>query len=47
MDRELFPTRDPSTGTGSMVALELLKKGNLKISKDSTVWQAGFIEISI
>ena len=26
MDRELFPTRDPSTGTGSLAALELWKK---------------------
>ena len=26
MDNEHLPTRDPSTGTGSLVALELLKK---------------------
>ena len=26
MDREHFPTRDPSTGTGSLAALELWKK---------------------
>ena len=47
MDSEHLRTRDPSTGTGSLAALELLKKTkHSKTSKDSTVYQAGFINIS-
>ena len=44
MDSEQLPTGDPSTGTESLVALELLKKR--KHSKNNTVQQAGCIKIT-
>ena len=37
-DSKHLPTRDPSTGTGSLAALELWKKRNIqKTSKDNTI----------
>ena len=39
MDSEHFPTRDPSTGTGSLAALELWKKRTIqKASENSNIF---------